>query len=158
MSNIARIKKYCISNGIGLRTAVFFSGCDFHCPGCFNKELQDPNYGNEYTFEIENEILESIDEHISGLSILGGEPLSKYNIKAVIQLCKHFKEKYPDKTIWLWTGFKVEEISHKEIFKYIDVIIDGQFLKSEYEYGLQWRGSRNQRILTKEKIYDIINK
>lgn len=157
MSNIAKIKKYCISNGKGLRTAVFFSGCDFHCPGCFNKELQNPSYGSKYTSEIENEILNSINEHISGLSILGGEPLSQYNIDTVIQLCKNFKKLYPNKTIWLWTGFKVEDVPNNEIFKYVDVIVDGQFIKSEYEYGLQWRGSKNQRILTKEKIYDIIN-
>ena len=149
MSNIAKIKQYCISNGEGLRTAIFFSGCDFHCPGCFNYELQDPNYGKKYSSEIEKEIFNTINEHIAGISILGGEPLSKYNLESVTQLCSNFKEKFPNKTIWLWTGYTIEEIKTLPILNYIDVLIDGQFKQDEYEYGLLWRGSRNQRILKK---------
>ena len=149
MSNIAKIKRYCISNGEGLRTAIFFSGCDFHCPGCFNYELQDPNYGKKYSSEIEKEIFNTINEHIAGISILGGEPLSKYNLETVTQLCSNFKEKFPNKTIWLWTGYTIEEIKTLPILNYIDVLIDGQFKQDEYEYGLLWRGRRNQRILKK---------
>lgn len=149
MSNIAKIKQYCISNGEGLRTAIFFSGCDFHCPGCFNYELQNPNYGKKYSSEIEKEIFNTINEHIAGISILGGEPLSKYNLETVTQLCFNFKEKFPNKTIWLWTGYTIEEIKTLPILNYIDVLIDGQFKQDEYEYGLLWRGSRNQRILKK---------
>ena len=149
MSNIAKIKQYCISNGEGLRTAIFFSGCDFHCPGCFNYELQDPNYGKKYSSEIEKEIFNTINEHIAGISILGGEPLSKYNLETVTQLCSNLKEKFPNKTIWLWTGYTIEEIKTLPILNYIDVLIDGQFKQDEYEYGLLWRGSRNQRILKK---------
>ena len=149
MSNIAKIKRYGISNGEGLRTAIFFSGCDFHCPGCFNYELQDPNYGKKYSSEIEKEIFNTINEHIAGISILGGEPLSKYNLETVTQLCSNFKEKFPNKTIWLWTGYTIEEIKTLPILNYIDVLIDGQFKQDEYEYGLLWRGSRNQRILKK---------
>ena len=149
MSNIAKIKQYCISNGEGLRTAIFFSGCDFHCPGCFNYELQDPNYGKKYSSEIEKEIFNTINEHIASISILGGEPLSKYNLETVTQLCSNFKEKFPNKTIWLWTGYTIEEIKTLPILNYIDVLIDGQFKQDEYEYGLLWRGSRNQRILKK---------
>ena len=149
MSNIAKIKQYCISNGEGLRTAIFFSGCDFHCPGCFNYELQDPNYGKKYSSEIEKEIFNTINEHIAGISILGGEHLSKYNLETVTQLCSNFKEKFPNKTIWLWTGYTIEEIKTLPILNYIDVLIDGQFKQDEYEYGLLWRGSRNQRILKK---------
>ena len=149
MSNIAKIKRYCISNGEGLRTAIFFSGCDFHCPGCFNYELQDPNYGKKYSSEIEKEIFNTINEHIAGISILGGEPLSKYNLETVTQLCCNFKKEFPNKTIWLWTGYTIEEIKTLPILNYIDVLIDGQFKQDEYEYGLLWRGSRNQRILKK---------
>ncbi|WP_440971896.1 anaerobic ribonucleoside-triphosphate reductase activating protein [Megamonas funiformis] len=149
MANIAKIKKYCISNGEGLRTAIFFSGCDFHCKGCFNYKLQNPNYGEEYTETKEQEIFNSINEHISGISILGGEPLSQYNLNTVTKLCVNFKENFPDKTIWLWTGYTLEDIKELSILKYIDVLIDGQFKQDEYEYGLPWRGSRNQRILKK---------
>lgn len=149
MSNIAKIKRYCISNGEGLRTAIFFSGCDFHCPGCFNYELQNPNYGKKYSSEIEKEIFNTINEHIAGISILGGEPLSKYNLKTVTQLCCNFKKEFPNKTIWLWTGYTLEEIKTLPVLNFIDVLIDGQFKQDEYEYGLLWRGSRNQRILKK---------
>lgn len=149
MSNIAKIKRYCISNGEGLRTAIFFSGCDFHCPGCFNYELQNPNYGKKYSSEIEKEIFNTINEHIAGISILGGEPLSKYNLETVTQLCCNFKKEFPNKTIWLWTGYTLEEIKTLPILNFIDVLIDGQFKQDEYEYGLLWRGSRNQRILKK---------
>lgn len=149
MANIAKIKKYCISNGEGLRTAIFFSGCDFHCKGCFNYKLQNPNYGEEYTETKEQEIFNSINEHISGISILGGEPLSQYNLNTVTKLCVNFKENFPNKTIWLWTGYTLEDIKELSILKYIDVLIDGQFKQDEYEYGLLWRGSRNQRILKK---------
>ena len=149
MSNIAKIKRYCISNGEGLRTAIFFSGCDFHCPGCFNYELQDPNYGKKYSSEIEKEIFNTINEHIAGISILGGEPLSKYNLETVTQLCCNFKKEFPNKTIWLWTGYTLEEIKTLPVLNFIDILIDGQFKQDEYEYGLLWRGSRNQRILKK---------
>ena len=142
MANIAKIKKYCISNGEGLRTAIFFSGCDFHCKGCFNYKLQNPNYGEEYTETKEQEIFNSINEHISGISILGGEPLSQYNLNTVTKLCVNFKENFPNKTIWLWTGYTLEDIKELSILKYIDVLIDGQFKQDEYEYGLPWRGSR----------------
>lgn len=149
MSNIAKIKRYCISNGEGLRTAIFFSGCDFHCPGCFNYELQNPNYGKKYSSEIEKEIFNTINEHIAGISILGGEPLSKYNLETVTQLCCNFKKEFPNKTIWLWTGYTLEEIKTLPVLNFIDILIDGQFKQDEYEYGLLWRGSRNQRILKK---------
>ena len=149
MSNIAKIKKYCIANGEGLRTAIFFSGCDHHCKGCFNKELWNYDCGKPFDME---EILSTIDEHTSGISLLGGDPLCGDNAMTSILLCKEFKKRFPDKTIWLWTGYLYEYIqtsSFKEILDYIDVLIDGPFIESEYEYGLDWRGSKNQRILRK---------
>lgn len=149
MANIAKIKQYSISNGEGLRTAVFFSGCTHHCEGCFNKELWDFNYGTSIDY---NEILSTINEHISGLSLLGGDPLCGDNFLSSLELCKRFKQLYPNKTIWLWTGFTIEFIKNcklKEILDYVDVVIDGKFIESEYEYGLKWRGSKNQRILYK---------
>ena len=148
MAKIAKIKRYCISNGEGLRTAVFFSGCPFHCKGCFNKELWDYNYGIEFTQKIKEEIFSSIDDHISGISILGGEPLCKENYDTVLNLCKDFKAAFPNKTIWLWTGYTLDAV-HAEILNYIDVLIDGQFIQEKYDYNLKWRGSSNQRILRK---------
>lgn len=148
MSNIAKIKKYCIANGEGLRTAVFFSGCDHHCDGCFNSELWDYNYGKPIDIE---EILSTIDEHTAGLSLLGGDPLCGDNAQATYMLCKEFKNRFPNKTIWLWTGYTLDYVKDYffNILEYIDVLIDGPFIKEEYEFGLKWRGSRNQRILKK---------
>ena len=149
MANVGKIKRYCISNGEGLRTAVFFSGCDHYCKGCFNHELWDYYYGKPLDIE---EILSSIDEHTAGLSLLGGDPLCGRNAESALELCIEFKKRFSNKTIWLWTGYTLEEIQNsynKNILKYIDVLIDGPFVEEEYEYGLQWRGSRNQRILKK---------
>ena len=148
MSNIAKIKKYCIANGEGLRTAVFFSGCDHHCDGCFNSELWDYNYGKPIDIE---EILSTIDEHTAGLSLLGGDPLCGDNAQATYMLCKEFKNRFPNKTIWLWTGYTLDYVKDYffNILEYIDVLIDGPFIKEEYEFDLKWRGSRNQRILKK---------
>ena len=109
MSNIAKIKKYCISNGEGLRTAVFFSGCEHYCKGCFNQELWDYNYGEPFNLE---EILSTIDEHTAGLSLLGGDPLCGRNAEAALELCMNFKKLFPNKTIWLWTGFTLEEVKN----------------------------------------------
>lgn len=149
MANVGEIKRYCISNGEGLRTAVFFSGCDHHCKGCFNHELWSYYYGKPLDIE---EILSTIDDHTAGLSLLGGDPLCGRNAESALELCMKFKERFPDKTIWLWTGYTLEEIQNsdnKNILRYIDVLIDGPFIEEEYEYELQWRGSRNQRILKK---------
>lgn len=151
MSNYATIKKYNIANGPGVRVAVFFSGCRHYCKGCFNQELWDCNYGSTYTEETQKEILDSINEHIAGLSILGGEPLLEENQDAVLNLCKEFKTRYPHKTIWLWTGFTLEDLDQKQlnILHYVDVLIDGKFEQDKYDYDLEWRGSSNQRILKK---------
>lgn len=156
MANIAKIKKMCISNGEGLRTAVFFSGCPHHCENCFNQELWDSNYGIPYSEKIEKVIFNTINEHIDGLSILGGEPLSDYNYQTVLQLCKHFKINFPNNTIWLWTGYTIEELKKYdkiEILSYIDTLIDGKFIQDLYDYNLKWRGSSNQRILKKGKDF-----
>ena len=148
MSNIAKIKRYCIANGEGLRTAVFFSGCTHKCKGCFNQELWDFNYGNPFNIE---EILSTIDNHTAGLSLLGGDPLCGDNWISTLLLCEEFKKRFPQKTIWLWTGYTFNYIqkTFPGVLQYIDVLIDGPFIQEEYEFGLKWRGSRNQKILRK---------
>ena len=151
MSYYAKIKKFNIANGEGVRTAIFFSGCDFHCKECFNPELWNPTFGQPYTSNTQEEIFNSINEHIAGLSILGGEPLSQYNIKTVIELCKNFKQRFPDKTIWLWSGYCLENLAAEQrpILQYIDVLVDGQFMQTMKKPNLKFRGSTNQRILYK---------
>ena len=152
MSRYARIKKFDIANGDGIRTSIYFTGCPIHCEGCFNQELWDPNYGQEYTEQTYQEIKDSMNEHISGLSILGGEPLSGYNINTVIELCKRFKTDFPNKTLYLWTGYIFDSVapSTKMILsQYCDIIIEGPFKIEERDLSLKMRGSRNQRILRK---------
>ena len=118
-----------ISNGPGVRVSVFMQGCTFNCKNCFNPETHDFNGGKEFTADTINEILNLCNNsYIAGLSILGGEPLHNKNIDASTKLAKAFKEKYPDKSIWIWTGFNFEDyVMDKEITKYADFIVDGQF-------------------------------
>lgn len=152
MSKYARIKKLDIANGDGIRTSIYFTGCPIHCEGCFNQELWDPNYGQEYTEQTYQEIKDSMNEHISGLSILGGEPLSGYNVNTVIELCKRFKTDFPNKTIYLWTGYIFDSIASSTkmiISQYCDIIVEGPFKIEERDLSLKMRGSRNQRILRK---------
>ena len=143
-----RIRKMDISNGPGVRVSIFFQGCAFHCEGCFNPETWDFTGGSEFTDDVIDHILDLCSpSHIKGLSMLGGEPMHPKNIKGATKLAKAFKEKYPDKTIWSWTGFKFEDIKDNEIFNYVDVLIDGQFKIEESDPTLKWKGSRNQRVI-----------
>lgn len=144
-----KIRKMDISNGEGIRVSIFMQGCSFNCEGCFNKETHDFNSGIEFTSDTINRILElSGKDYIVGLSILGGEPLHPKNIEGTTLLAKKFKEKYPDKTIWVWSGFLFDkDLKDKEILKYIDVLIDGQFKIDLYSPKLKWKGSSNQRVI-----------
>ena len=152
--NYCEIKKYDIANGDGVRVSLFVSGCRNHCKGCFNPETWDFNYGDLYTEEIENEITEALKpEYISGLTVLGGDPFEPENIEAVTALCKRVKELYPEKTIWVYTGYYFEDFKDREIMKYIDVLVDGPFEMDKKDISLRFRGSSNQRILN---IKDIL--
>ena len=148
-----KIRKMDISNGPGVRVSLFFQGCHFHCDGCFNSETWDFNLGKEFDDSVINHILELCDKDvISGLSILGGEPLHPINISGTVKLCKLFKEKYPDKTIWLWSGYLFEEyIKDKEIINYLDVLVDGRFEIDKYDASLKYKGSSNQRVIDVKK-------
>ncbi len=148
-----KIRKMDISNGPGVRVSIFFQGCDFHCKGCFNTETWDFNGGKEFNDEVINHVIELCkNDVISGLSILGGEPLNPVNIEGVTLLAKSFKEKYPDKTIWLWSGYLFDEYIHdKEIASYVDVIVDGRFKIDLSSLTLQYKGSSNQRVIDVKK-------
>ena len=148
-----KIRKMDISNGPGVRVSIFFQGCAFHCPGCFNQETWDFAGGKEFNDEIINHVLElANNDVISGLSILGGEPLNPKNILGATKLAKAFKTKYPDKTIWLWSGYLFDEYIHdKEITNYLDVIVDGQFKIELSSPLLKYKGSSNQRVIDVKK-------
>ena len=152
MSKYNKIRKMDISNGPGVRVSIFMQGCIFHCEGCFNPETWDFKCGNEFTDDTINEVLNlCAPDHIKGLSILGGEPMHPKNIEATTKLAKEFKKMYPNKTIWSWTGFNFEDIKDKEVFKYIDVLIDGQFKINLRNPNLRWKGSSNQRVIDVQK-------
>ena len=147
-----KIRKMDIANGPGVRVSVFLQGCSFHCKNCFNPETWDFDKGLEFDDSVIDEIIELCGKsHIQGLSILGGEPMHPKNIKGTIQLAKRFKETYPDKNIWSWSGFLFDQISDKEVFNYIDVLVDGQFDEELRNPNLKWRGSSNQRVIDVKK-------
>jgi len=149
--NYGRIKKTDIANGPGVRVSLFVSGCRNRCKGCFQPETWDFNYGQEYDgVNTANEIIEALSpEYISGLSILGGDPIERENVSEVVTLCHLVKLLYPDKSIWLWTGYYYEELLLREpkILEYVDVIVDGPFKENLKDISLVWRGSSNQRII-----------
>ena len=138
-----------ISNGPGVRVSIFMQGCTFHCKGCFNPETHDFDGGYEFTDEIIQKVLTLCEkDYIVGLSILGGEPLHKKNIEGTTKLARAFKEKFPQKNIWVWTGFLFDrDLQGKEILDYIDVLVDGQFQEELKNPRLKWCGSSNQRII-----------
>ena len=147
-----KIRKMDIANGPGVRVSVFLQGCNFHCKGCFNPETWDFDGGLEFDDLVIDEIIELCKEdHITGLSILGGEPMHPDNIDGTIKLARRFKEKYPKKNIWAWSGFLFDNICNKEVLNYIDVLIDGQFVEEKRNPKLKWRGSSNQRVIDVKK-------
>ena len=142
------IRKMDISNGPGVRVSIFMQGCSFHCKNCFNQETWDFEGGQEFTDDTINKVLELSDKkEVKGLSILGGEPMHPTNIEGTTKLAKAFKEKYPEKNIWAWSGFKYEDIKDNDVFNYIDVLVDGQYKDELHDPTLKWRGSSNQRVI-----------
>ena len=147
------IRKMDISNGPGVRVSIFMQGCHFHCKGCFNEETWDFNGGEEFTDETINRVLELASaDYIVGLSILGGEPMNPKNIDGTTKLAKAFKEKFPNKSLWVWSGYLFDkDLSDKEVMKYLDVLVDGTFKIDLFDPTLKWKGSSNQRVIDVQK-------
>ena len=147
------IRKMDISDGPGVRASIFMQGCEFHCKNCFNQETWDFEGGKEFTDDTIKEVLDiCASPQIKGLSILGGEPMHPNNIEGTTKLAKAFKEKYPNKTIWAWSGFKFDEyLKDKDVAKYLDVVVDGQYKDELHDFRLKWRGSSNQRVIDVQK-------
>ena len=149
----AKIKRFDIANGVGIRTSVFVSGCSNKCKGCFNQELWDKDYGQEFTDETIKEILDSIDKpYIDGLSILGGDPLEYYNLEMVDKLIVESRKRFGfNKSIWMWTGYLLEDIINDdrrwEVVRKLDYLVDGPFIQKKKNLKLKYRGSENQRII-----------
>lgn len=156
-----------LNNGPGCRVSIFLQGCPIHCPGCFNSELWDFDGGRVMSDETLSTIHALVNRpYIKGLSILGGEPLCKENLKAVAMLCDIVKA-MPDKTVWVYTGYTCESFSEeqKRAIEKADVIVDGRFEKEFYNRDLAFRGSENQRIIDWQKtreenqlvLFDTVN-
>lgn len=167
--NYGNIKFIDTADGEGVRVSLFVSGCRNHCPGCFNQDTWDFDFGKEFTEVEENEILEGCNkEYISGLTILGGEPMEPENQVVLVNLIKKFKERFPEKNIWMYTGYVLDkdllkgQRKHVEgvtglILDSIDTLVDGPFILAERNLSLKFRGSNNQRILDKETIKGYLN-
>lgn len=152
--NYVGISTFDTANGPGVRVSLFCSGCRLHCRGCFNPESWDFAAGKPYDEATEESLLKALEEpFVEGLSLLGGDPLEPENEPVLAALCKRVREKFGStKTIWLWTGRKYEHVKDLEIFKYVDVVVDGPFIErlKVKEQG-KWFGSTNQRIICLQK-------
>ena len=150
--NYGAIKKVDVANGPGVRVSLFVSGCRNHCKGCFNPETWDFSYGQPFTKETQNEIIEALrPSWIQGLSILGGEPMEPENEAALIPFLERVRAELPGKDIWLYSGYRFEMLHERDILVLVDVLVDGPFDEKEKDAGLAFRGSRNQRIIRLEK-------
>ena len=154
----SEIKNCDIANGPGIRVTLFVSGCTHRCEGCFNEVTWDFNYGSLFDEDVERKIIVGLEpDYIAGLTLLGGEPLEYANWQTLLPFVRRVKEKYPNKDIWCYTGYRFEEdILNKfcmqwddmrEFLAYIDVLVDGEFILDRKNISLQFRGSDNQRII-----------
>lgn len=156
--NYAAIKNNDIANGLGIRVSLFVSGCTHHCKGCFNSVAWSFDYGNPFTEETQAQILSLLDKpHIKGLTLLGGEPMEPQNQVEIIKLLRQVKQKFPQKDIWCYSGYTLEELCDKqslshtsvtdEILSLVDVLVDGKFEEEKKNLKLKFRGSSNQRLI-----------
>ncbi|HIV33793.1 MAG TPA: anaerobic ribonucleoside-triphosphate reductase activating protein [Candidatus Blautia intestinigallinarum] len=135
-------------NGDGLRVVLWVAGCSHGCPECQNPITWDPRGGLEFTEVEKNEIFQELEKsYISGITFSGGDPLHPANVDEVTALAREIRCRYPDKTIWLYTGYTWDEIESWEIVKYLDVVIDGKFVSALQDVTLPWRGSSNQKVI-----------
>ena len=150
--NFGKIIYNDVANGPGCRTSLFVSGCHRHCKGCFNEETWDFRYGEPFTDFTMRDIMQSLEKpQISGLTILGGEPLAVENIAEVMLICATSKLFHEDKTIWLYTGYTYEDIAGLPFLRHVDILVDGPFVEEKKDLRLQFRGSSNQRIIDVQK-------
>ena len=146
--NYCRIKKTDIANGPGIRVSLFVSGCRSHCPGCFQPETWDFDYGDPFTKTTEKEIIRALrPSWIQGLSILGGDPMEPENQRALLPFLKRLHILLSGKDVWLYTGYRLESVSNSPLLPFVDVVVDGPFIETEKDISLAFRGSRNQRII-----------
>lgn len=157
--NYATIKYCDISNGPGVRTSLYVSGCTHHCRNCFNSMTWDFAYGEPFTHEVEDRLLESCaPDYIAGVTLLGGEPMEPANQRALLPFVRRLRESVPGKTVWCYSGYTYEELTGAQesrcrceitdaLLSLFDVLVDGEFVQDLYDISLRFRGSRNQRLI-----------
>ena len=156
--NYATIKNCDIANGPGVRVSLFVSGCTHHCKGCFNEVAWDFDYGQPFTQETIDKILEMMKPgYIKGITLLGGEPFEPQNQPALVELLRQIKAVYPEKTIWAFSGYLFDKdilpgklgdpAVTREFLSYLDVLVDGPFIQAKKNLSLRFRGSENQRLI-----------
>ena len=153
-----KIKNCDIANGIGIRVTLFVSGCRNQCQNCFQPETWDFDYGEKFTAQRERELLDMLEpSYIDGLTLLGGEPFEPENQRALLPLIQKVKDRYDDKTVWVYTGFTLEELGDadcrgccevtEQLLEQTDVLVDGRYIEEKRDISLKFRGSSNQRII-----------
>ncbi|MBO5327432.1 MAG: anaerobic ribonucleoside-triphosphate reductase activating protein [Clostridia bacterium] len=157
----ATIKPRDIANGPGVRVSLFVSGCTHRCPGCFNAEAWDFDYGKPFDGAVVDELLGLLEpDYVKGLSLLGGEPFEPQNQAALVELLRKVREKYPTKTVWCYSGYTLEQLRGEsrarceytdEMLSMIDVLVDGRFVMEKKNIRLRFRGSENQRLIDLNK-------
>lgn len=156
----SQIRTIDISDGPGVRVGLYTQGCPFHCKGCWNKDTWNFDGGRLFDKNAREVILDSVSkEFISGLSILGGEPLAENNLEELRELITSIRDKYPGKSVWVWSGFLFEDLNKDqlEVIKMCDVIVDGQFIEKLKDLDLEYRGSSNQRVIDIKKTMNSGN-
>ena len=160
--NYGEIKKCDIANGEGVRVSLFVSGCTHHCKNCFNSETWDFNFGKPFTKDVEDEIFAELEnDFVDGLSLLGGEPFEPDNQRALLPFVKRVRERFPNKTIWCYSGYRFDDDLQSEsrarcectdeLLSLLDVLVDGEFVQDLYDISLSFRGSSNQRVIDVQK-------
>lgn len=159
--NYGAIKKCDIANGVGVRTVLFVSGCTHHCKGCFQPETWNFDYGERYTKETEDEIIESLrPDYVDGITLLGGEPFEPENQRELVKLLRRIKKELPQKTVWSFSGYTYEELTGdsravcevtNEMLSMLDVLVDGEFVEAKRNISLRFCGSENQRLIDMNK-------
>ena len=138
-----------MSNGDGLRVVLWLAGCEHHCDGCQNPITWNPDDGLRFDDRAKFEIFKELEkEYIAGITFSGGDPLHENNVEGVLKLIKEIRQKFPNKTVWLYTGYKLEELTgiRKEVAHSCDVVVDGKFVKKLADVNYPWAGSTNQKV------------
>ena len=159
--NYSGIKTFSIENGTGVRVSLFVSGCRHHCKGCFNEETWDFFHGDVFTKEVEDQIIEAMrPDYMAGITLLGGDPGEPENQEALLPLLRRMKQEFPEKTVWMYTGYLLEDFkignkaycnATEEFLKACDVVVDGPFILEKKNLSIKFRGSQNQRIIDMPK-------